>query len=338
LRFHKANKPKAVDGTAFHWCFIGTGTLANCVAKSILPSGGHTIAAAYTRRFEKCLAFSNKYGATPYRSARDAICAPGVDAVYIVTPHNSHYEYAKLALSLGKPVLCEKPFTVTAKQAEELIALAAESHLYIAEAMWTWFAPVANKIKAWLDNGEFGEVKSVLACYHWKIRKHHSRHTNPDTAGGALLDIGIYPITYLYRLFGCPVKTVCTGELKDGIDLCEDVAMTFENGQTYTATSSIKDSRGSEKLIIKGSDAKITVRVFRAANAVRLIRKNKKNERFSGNGWYLNEFDIVASEIREGLMESRFVPHGSTLDVMRIIDDCRHQLGLIYPFEASSDI
>ena len=333
MQSSSVSKSKTDGSEAFNWCFIGSGTLANCVAKSILPSGRHKIAAVYTRSFEKCRQFAGKYGAVPYKTAKEAISAPDVDAVYVVTPHSSHCEYAMLALSLEKPVLCEKSFAVTARQAEEMIAFASEKKLYIAEAMWTWFAPVANQIKAWLDGGEFGRIDSALACYHMKIQNSNSRHTNPDTAGGALLDIGVYPITYLYRLFGYPIKIVCAGELKDGIDLCENVAMTFENGHTYTATASFKDSRGSEKLIIKGSKANITVPVFRAANSVRLVRKGGENERFSGDGWYLNEFDIVASEIREGLLESRFVPHRATLDVMRILDDCRRQMGLVYPFE-----
>ena len=119
----------------FNWCFIGAGTLANIVAKEILPSGRHRIAAVYTHHPQRCREFAGKYGAAAYDSAEAAISAPDVDGVYIVTPHTSHYEYTKLALSMGKPVLCEKPITVTAPEAAELFALAAEKGVYLAEAM-----------------------------------------------------------------------------------------------------------------------------------------------------------------------------------------------------------
>ncbi len=322
------NEPKA-----FQWCFIGAGGLANTVAKSILPSGRHRITSVYTRRLEKGQAFAKKYHATAYESAKEAISAPGVDAVYIVTPHNSHYDYARLALSLGKPVLCEKPFTITAKETQELFAYAAEQKLYLTEAMWTWFAPAANRVKTWLDNGEFGTIESLDISYHTDLRGRGGRWTSPNQAGGALLDIGVYPITYLYRLFGYPVRTECAGTLEAGIDMCEDVTMTFENGLTCTATISMKDFKGLERLRINGSAAKVDIPFYHAANGAKLVRKHGKNEKVKGSGWYLNEFDLVSVEIREGLTQSRLVPPSATLDVMRIMDDCRRQLNLIYPFE-----
>lgn len=143
----------------FGWCFIGCGTLAKQVAKQITESGRHKIVSVYSRNIEKSGKFAGQYGASACNSAEDAIAMEGVEGVYVVTPHNSHYMYTKLALKLGKPVLCEKPFTVSAAQTRELITLAREKRLYLAEAMWTWFAPVANQVKIWLDNGEFGQIQ-----------------------------------------------------------------------------------------------------------------------------------------------------------------------------------
>lgn len=152
-----------MGASRFNWCFIGTGKLANIVAKEILPSGRHRIAAVYTRNPQKCREFADQYGGVPYDSAKAAAGAPDVDGVYIVTPHTSHCEYAKLALSLGKPVLCEKPVTVTAPEAAELFALAEKNNVYLAEAMWTWFSPVAQKVKQWYDAGELGELYQAEA-------------------------------------------------------------------------------------------------------------------------------------------------------------------------------
>lgn len=317
----------------FNWCFIGAGRLARGVAREITRSGRHRVVSVYARRPERCREFARPYGALPCATAAEAIAAAGVDAVYIVTPHSTHYEYAKLALELGKPVLCEKPFATDAGQAEELIRLARSKGLYIAEAMWTWFSPVANQVKSWLDSGEFGELKKVKFTYHAAIKNGASRLTDPNQAGGALLDIGVYPITYLYRLFGNPVKVECAGELENGVDLREDVAMTFSDGGRYVASISMADWTGLERMSIKGTKASLTTFFYHNAGRVKLKRKQGKNEVFKGDGSMLNEFDLVAREIREGLAESRYVPYQSTLDVMRVLDECRRQLGLVYPFE-----
>ena len=317
----------------FRWCFIGTGTLAGKVAKEITASGRHRVVSAYSRRLEKCREFAEQFGAEAYAAAKEAITAPEVDAVYVVTPHNSHYEYVKLALELGKSVLCEKPFTTDAKLAEELIDIAQERGIYLAEAMWTWFSPVANQVKRWLDAGEFGDITNVVANYQMNSKGYAPRVTDPTRAGGALLDVGVYPIAYLYRLFGYPTDIKCVGVIDKGIDLSEDVTMTFPDGSCYTASASIVDYKGLEKIKIVGTKACITIRFFHMAKKVTLRRKTGKNEVFRGNGSITNEFDRVAEEIRSGRKESVFVPHKATLDVMRIMDECRRQMNLVYPFE-----
>ncbi len=325
------------ENKPFNWCFIGTGTLAKKTAKMITESKRHRIVSVYSRRYEKCREFAELYHANAYESAAQAITADDVDGVYVVTPHSNHYEYVKLALEMGKPVLCEKAFTTDAKQAAELIELAREKGVYLAEAMWTWFSPVANQVKKWLDDGEFGEIKTVVDNYHMNSQNYAPRVTDPNRAGGALLDVGVYPITYLYRLFGNPIEVKCEGVLGNGIDLSEDVALTFSNGQTYIASASIVDFKGLEKLKIIGTKAEISLRFFHMANKVTLRRKGSKNQTFKGDGSMLNEFDRVAEEIRNGQTESILVPHQATLDVMRIMDECRKQMQLVYPFEKEEE-
>ena len=317
----------------FRWCFIGTGTLANVVARTILPSGRHEIASVFTRRIEKAREFTEKYGGTPCDDAEAAIRDPRVDAVYVVTPHNSHHEYVKLALELGKPVLCEKPCTVDAAQTRELIELARARKIYLAEAMWTWFSPVARQVKRWVDAGEYGEIRRIVANYHMNSKNYAPRVSDPSKAGGALLDVGIYPITYLYRLFGRPVAVKCAGKLAGGVDLWENVELTFGNGKTFTASASIDDYKGLERFLIAGDKGRTSIWFFHSANKARLVRRHGPGERVKGDGGYLNEFDCVAKEIREGLTESRCVPLDCTLAVMEIMDECRRQMGLVYPFE-----
>lgn len=319
--------------SVFNWCLIGTGTLAKKAAKVVLPSGRHRFAAVYTRDYQKGLAFAAKYGGTAYDHPEAAVTAPDVDGVYIVTPHTSHYEYARLALSQGKPVLCEKPITVTAREAAELFALAKEKGVYLAEAMWTWFSPVARQVKRWVDDGALGELHRVEARYHLDSRHYAPRCSDPNVAGGALLDVGIYPITYLYRLFGKPVQIRCTGRLEGGIDLSEDVTLTFPNGLTSTASVSMCDFKGLEQIHLAGNKGRIKYFFFHMANQAALIRRGGRMELFRADGSYLNELDQVAGEIRRGLKQSELVPPGATVDVMEILDECRRQLGLVYPFE-----
>lgn len=323
-----------MPGRIFRWCFIGAGGLAHQVAGRITASGLHRIASVYTRRMGSGIDFAIQYGGQAYRTAEEAILAPGVDAVYVCTPHNSHYSYVKLALELGKPVLCEKPITVTAKQAEELADLAREKHLYLAEAMWTWFSPVANQVKEWLDQGAFGEIQNVLAHYHLNVVKGYPRLTEPTLAGGALLDSGIYPVTYLYRLFGMPEKVQCTGTVENGVDYGEEISLTFADGKTWPISISIRDFDGLEKLIIEGTEAKMKLMFFHGANQVTLVKADGKKEAFRGDGSLRNEFNRVSEEIREGRTESQWVPLQDTLAVMRILDECRRQMNLAYPFEA----
>lgn len=322
----------------FKWCFIGTGKLANQVAREITASGRHEIVSVYTRKLENGKAFAQKYGGTAYDDAAKAMTARGVQAVYVVTPHNFHYPYAKQALELEVPVLCEKAFTTDACQAEELFDLARKRGVYVAEAMWTWFSPVANQVKKWLDDGECGQIQKVLTNYHLDVRKYAPRLTDPNLAGGALLDSGVYPITYLYRLFGYPTKVICNGVIENGVDMEENVDLTFAGGETYRASISIRDFKGLEKLCISGTEGTILVKGFHHTKKAKLKRGHGKNIVFTGDTSILNEFDIVAREILDGCVESEYVPHQATLDVMRIMDECRKQMNLIYPFERKREV
>lgn len=319
----------------FGWAFIGAGTLGNKVAKEITASGRHKIVSVYVRNQEKRQEFAVKYNALSAFSPEEAMSAAGVDGVYIVTPHTSHYEYAKQALEMGIPVLCEKPVSTDANKIAELIRISQEKGVYFTEGMWTWFSPVANKVKEWFDAGEYGDLQKFHMTYHMKSINYAPRVSDPNLGGGALLDITIYPITYAIRLLGRPEKIQCNGTVQKGIDTDEEITLTFPGGKVCTISASILDMKGLEKLTLVGSKAKTSLRFYHSMNKVKINRFNGKNETFKGSGSMLNEFDIVSKEIREGLTESRFVPQQTTLDVMEIIDECRRQIGLVYPFETA---
>ena len=317
----------------FRWCFIGAGDLARTVANQLNKSGRHRVVSVYTRNYEKGQAFAEKYGGKAYPTAEEAIMAEGVDGVYIVTPHSSHYKYAKLSLELGKPVLCEKAFTVTAKETDELIALAKEKNVYLCEAMWTWFSESANKTKEWIDAGKIGRVQGADFTYHVRTIDRKGRHTDPKRAGGALLDITIYPITYAYRLWGTPAEIESVGVIREGIDHSEKIIFTYPDFKV-NISASVADFKGLEKMSIKGEKGEIKAPFYHCANGVICQKSIFKKEKFKGKGpkfnTYLDEFDAVAEDIRAGRTESDMVPLKATSDVMHILDTVREQIGLEY--------
>ena len=317
----------------FRWCFIGTGTLAKQVAREITASGRHEITAVYSRRFEKAREFAAQYGGAAYDTAEAAVGAADVDGVYVVTPHNWHAPYVRLAVEAGKPVLCEKPFTTDTAQTRALFDLGREKGVYVAEAMWTWFSSVARQVKAWVDGGALGDIESARVTYRCDSRGYAPRLLDPNLAGGALLDIGVYPLTYLYRLFGKPERVKCEGLLRDGIDMEEEIDLFYPGGLTARASVSMWAAEYDEAARITGSRGAITVERFHYASEARLTDKEGHTALFTGETTMLNEFDRVAGEIRAGLPCSALVPPQATLDVMEIMDECRRQMGLVYPFE-----
>ncbi len=318
----------------FRWCFIGTGRLAKSVAKEILDSGLHTITAVYSRRFESASDFASTYGGKAYEDVEEAFRNRDFDAVYIVTPHSSHFQYAKLALQHKIPVLCEKPVTTSASQAQELFDLSVANNTYFAEAMWTWFSPIANRVKEWLDQGKFGTIQKLDLSYHCNIVPlFGGRLIDPERAGGALLDIGIYPITYLYRLFGKPTAITCRGVVDKGVDLKEEIDMTFADGRTYTATVSMVDIKGGEKIVIKGDKASTKINFFHMTNHASLKKGLRTLDRIDADGSILNEFNLSCEEIRQGKIHSDYVKPEDTVTVLHLMDECRRQMNLVYPFE-----
>lgn len=314
----------------FKWAYIGCGSIAEKTAKDIIK-GNHKITSVYSRNHEKACAFAEKYGAAAFKTAEEAILRKDVDAVYIATPHTTHLEYSIIALKNQKPVLCEKPVGINASDAEKLIRCAEENKTYFCEAMWTWFSDVALTVKEWIKSGKIGEVEEVKINYSFPgiLKPKTSRVLLPETAGGALLDIGIYPITYCYNLFGYPDEIICSGTVKNGIDISEKITLRF--GKTICKFK-VSLTTAREDCTIKGSEGKIILPLFHMASKATLKTKEGK-EIFNGKTDYLTEFTRVAEEIKAGKTQSDYIPFSSTRDCMKIMDECRRQMNLIYPCE-----
>ena len=314
----------------FRWAYVGSGNIANSTAKQIVK-GNHSITCVYSRNAEKANLFANKYGAKAFNSYNEMLENGDFDAVYIATPHTAHVDYAVLAMQKGKPVLCEKPVGVSITDVETLVNSSRQNNVYFAEAMWTWFSDVALKVKEWVNSGKIGDVKSVVINYAFPgvLMPKTSRVLMPETAGGALLDIGIYPITYCYNIFGYPNEIKCKGKIKNGIDISETVILKYDGFECELNMSLCKLK---ENAIIKGTKGTVSLPAFfHMAN--KAILKGENNEVFNGKTDYLVEFTRVADEINAGLKESKYIPFSSTIATMKIMDECRKQMGLKYPFE-----
>lgn len=315
----------------FRWAFIGAGYMAKKAAESISASPHHQIVSVYSRSFERAKKFAEEVGAVAFGTLEEAVDRPDVDGVYIATTHNCHYEHAKRCLTLGKPLLVEKAFTVNAKETKELFALAAQKQLYIAEAMWTWFSPVSLQVKDWVAH-DIGEVEHVTINYTM-FPSFLSRLTDPACAGGALLDIGVYPITYCYNLFGMPAHIKCQGRLENGIDIEETITLSYENGLNIEIFVAINHDSRVEELVIEGTKGRIDNEMYHMSKEAVFTRSDGEKIVYRGNGDIDNEFHLVADEIQRGLLQSAYVPPTSTIDCMEIMDECRRQMGLRYTFE-----
>lgn len=314
----------------FRWAFIGTGTLAKKVIREITASKRHIVVSAYSRNREKLETFCKPYGTYAATSIKDAVSRPDVDAVYISVTNESHFAVCKECLELGKPVLLEKPFTIKAEQTKALQNLAKEKGLYLSEAMWTWFSDVPNKVKDIVQKGKLGKIKDVYMAYSMDSIGYAPRVSDPKLGGGAVLDIGIYPITYAYRLFGYPVSIECKGDLRDGIDYGESLVFTYDGFKVHMDISIVGDK--GLGMCIDGQKGIIMSPGFHKGEPA-MVKIGDEVSILEGDKGYLKEFDSVAEEIRNDLRESSYIPFKSTYDCMTILDECRRQMKLVYPFE-----
>lgn len=315
----------------FRWAYIGSGSIANSTAGDIVR-GNHIITSVYGRNAQKGRAFAEKYNAVFYDDFEKAVSRNDVDGVYIATPHTAHVDYAVSAMRLGKPVLCEKPVGVCLDDVNILINTAKGENVYFCEAMWTWFSDVALTVKKWVKDKEIGDISEVEINYMFPgiVMPKTSRLLMPETAGGALLDIGIYPITYCYNLFGMPNNILCSGKIKNGIDISETVILEYSG---FKCSLNMSLCRLKENCIIKGTKGKIVLPSF-FHMASRAVLKNENGKKvFNGKTDYLTEFTRAANEIRQGRTQSEYIPFEATVSCMKIMDECRRQMKLVYPFE-----
>ena len=219
------------------------------MAKTVAEMKGVEVYAVAARDLERARVFAQKYEVKKaYGSYEEMLADDEVELVYIATPHSHHYLHAKMCLEAGKHVLCEKAFTVNAEQAQKLFDLAKEKKLLITEAIWTRYMPSRKMINDIIESGVIGEVTAVTANLSYTV-SHVERIRKPELAGGALLDVGVYPINFASMVLGDKVKDVkATAIFQNGVDILDSIAMVFEGDCMATlqcGAREISDRMGS---------------------------------------------------------------------------------------------
>lgn len=320
------------------FAILATGNIANSMAKAVNGLEMFECYAAASRSYERAKSFADKWGfQKAYGSYEELVNDPEVELVYVASPHSHHYQHAKLCLEHGKHVLLEKAFTVNASQAEELIALARGKGLLLAEAFWPRYMPSRKMIADLIAQGVIGEVHSVVADFGGPI-SHVERLCKPELAGGALLDLGVYPLNFALTIFTQEVRDIQSSAVMspEGVDWMNGITLTFDGAKTAVLHSNMlacMDNRGT----IHGEKGYIEIDSLDNCSEICVYDGNKHltgrypvPEQING---YEYEAAACAEAIRGGQVECPQMPHSETMRLMRILDKVREQWGFRLPCE-----
>lgn len=326
------------------WGILAPGKIARSFADDLALLPDAHLAAVGSRRLESAKAFTTTYGGTPYGSYAELVDDPAVEVVYVASPHPMHPAHTRLALEAGKPVLCEKPVSLTVHDAVEMFDLARSKGLFLMEAMWTACHPLIRAMLARLASGECGSPRQVVADLGFKVdAPPESRMLDPVLGAGALLDMGIYPLTLAQLVLGEPVELTAAADVVGGIDLDVAIAGRYASGALSALTASMSswsprtatvatelgrfdlaaDFHHPSRITWTSYDGKSAGVPEELVPATPLI----------GRG-YGNEALEVQRCLAEGLTETPLVPADQTIAVMGQMDRIRAQIGVRYPGES----
>jgi predicted dehydrogenase len=315
------------------WGLIGTGGIADTFAADLSFSESGRVAAVGSRHLDSANGFADRFSIPNRHASYEALVAdPDVDVVYVATPHPMHHANALLALQAGKPVLVEKAFTMNAAEAEDLVATARAKGLFLMEAMWTRFLPHIAEIRRLLADGALGEIVTVTADHgQWFARDPGFRLFAPELGGGALLDLGVYPVSFASMVLGNPNRIVALIDpAVTGVDGQTSMLFGYASGAQAVLTCTLAAKSPTRGAIV-GTDARIEIDGdFYAPSSFDLISRTGERTRFEapheGRGLW-HEADEVARCLREGLLESPLMPLDESVEIMRTMDAVLAQTG-----------
>lgn len=321
------------------WGILATARIARKFAAGVRASQQGELVAIGSRSQEKAEAFGQELDIPRRHGSYEALAADGdVDAIYVATPHPMHKDAAILCLQAGKAVLCEKPFTVNAEQAAEVIAVARQSNVFCMEAMWSRFLPSVVKAKEIADSGRLGELRMIMADFGFRAAWNpQGRLLNPELAGGGLLDVGCYAISLASLFFGQAREIASLAHIGDsGVDEQAGIVIQYDGGRIGVITTGVRIHTPMEVWLL-GTEAKIHLHhAWWCGGRLTILKEQYEQETLEptmvGNG-YNYEADEVARCVAAGRTESKVMPLDETLSIMRTLDAIRAQWGLKYPME-----
>lgn len=321
------------------WGILATGKIAAAmVSEARLVRSAHVQAVA-SRDIAKAEDFAATHNIPQAHGSYEALAHdPEVDLIYIATPHNSHYDLLKLCLNAGKHVLCEKPLVLNAEQAQNCAYLAEEKSVFLMEALWTRFFPAIHQMQAWIKEGRIGAVRRISADFSFKANYDpNGRLFNPALAGGALLDLGIYPLSLAIGLLGEPTEV--KGEAimgETGVDEEDKILLRFPGGATASLKCGLRETR-PVRATIDGDRGRITLHErFHHPKKISLepIGGEAETLEFPCNGsGYHYQIAAVNDAIQQGLTEHALMPMSETIRIATVMDQLRASWGLKYPDE-----
>ncbi|WP_329956297.1 Gfo/Idh/MocA family oxidoreductase [Catenulispora pinistramenti] len=323
--------------TKIRWGILATGSIAATFTKDLLTLDDAEVVAVGSRTLDSAKEFADRHGIPrAYGTWAELAADPEVDIVYVATPHSAHHEASALCLDAGKAVLCEKPLTLDAAQAEDLCRRAEAAGVFFMEAMWTRCVPAVLRMVEMVRAGAIGEPRLVTADFSVVFEggpEHRMR--DPALGGGALLDLGVYPLAISQLVFGTPSVVQAVATLTpEGVDDTTAVTLVHPGGGVSALTCSLSTD-GTWSATVAGTEGRIEFgRGYTSPSGFSLFRQGELLERVEAPflaGGMVHEAIEAQRCLREGLRESPLAPWSETLAVMRTMDTVRGQVGVVYP-------
>lgn len=317
---------------------LGAGNIASTMAKTLRQMPEVTSWAVASRTWQKAQDFASQYGfSRAYGSYEELVSDPAVDLIYIATPHSHHYEHMKLCIQHGKNMLTEKAFTQNAHQAKEVLAMAKEKGVLVAEAIWTRYMPMRERLNAILKSGIIGTPYSLYATLCYPIM-HVKRIVEPSLAGGALLDLGIYPLNFVSMLWGDAIEKIeATAVLTDkGVDAADSITLCYPDGKMAMVHCDARTACHREGAIY-GDRGYILVQNINNCEKIcvydtnhQLIQSELAPPQITG---YEYEVRACIDALEKGEKECIQMPHAQMIKMMELMDQIRQKTGVVYPNE-----
>lgn len=332
-----------LDAPALRWGIIGAGGISSSFARAVTQATSSTIAAVASRDIAKAQTFIDEHlgtaasEATAYGSYEELVADPNIDVVYVGTPHSHHRDHALLAINAGKHALVEKAFAQNATEAKEVLDAAKARGVFVMEAMWTRFLPHIAAVRDVIARGVIGDVQTVIADHgqHFAFDPEH-RLFNPDLAGGALLDLGVYPVSFAHDILGKPAQVIAHGALTEtGVDGQISMIFTYPGVEQASLHTTLWGKSPTTAAIV-GTKGRIDISgAFYAPTGFTVTTYEGEEYRYAkddilGLEWEAAE---VARCIAAGKTESERITWQNTLEIMEAMDNIRSQIGVVYPNE-----